>query len=89
MTTLFTVTCRSRPLAIVQAVNPQDAVARARGLVARSWNAELEDELGVREPDEGEVVDWLRRRNDLLLPGADKGKEADQAETRGCAFLMR
>jgi hypothetical protein len=22
----------------------------------------------VREPDDGEVVDWLRRRDDLLLP---------------------
>jgi hypothetical protein len=69
VTALFTVTCRSRALAIVQAANPQDAVARARGLVARSWHAELGDELGVREPDEGEVVDWLRRRDDLLLPG--------------------
>jgi hypothetical protein len=70
VTALFTVTCRSRPLAVVQAASPADAIERARGLVARSWRAELEDALGVREPDDGEVVDWLRRRDDLLLPGS-------------------
>jgi hypothetical protein len=68
VTALFTVTCRLRPLAVVEAASPQDAIERARGLVARSWRAELEDELGVREPDDGEVVDWLRQRDDLLLP---------------------
>lgn len=68
MTALFTVTCRSRALAVVRADGPDDAIARARGLVARRWRAELGDELAAREPDDGEIVDWLRRRDDLLLP---------------------
>jgi hypothetical protein len=68
VTALFTVTCRSRALAVVRAEGPGEAIERARGLVARSWRAELDDELGVREPDDGEIVDWLRRRDDLLLP---------------------
>jgi hypothetical protein len=64
---LFTVTCRSRALAVVRAESPDAAIERARELVARRWRAEL-DELGVREPDDGETVDWLRCRDDLLLP---------------------
>ena len=69
MSALFTVTCRARPLAVVRAESPDDAIARARDLVARRWRAELGNDLAAREPDDGEMVDWLRCRDDLLLPG--------------------
>jgi hypothetical protein len=69
VTALFTVTCRSRALAVVRARTPDEAIERARDLVARRWRAELEQDLAVREPDDGEMVGWLRCREDLLLPG--------------------
>jgi hypothetical protein len=55
---------------VVRAKNRDDAIERARDLVAQRWRAELGDdlELAAREPDDGETVNWLRDRNDLLLP---------------------
>jgi hypothetical protein len=55
-------------LAVVRAEGPDDAIERARELVARRWRAELGNDLAVREPEDAEMVDWLRCRDDLLLP---------------------
>jgi hypothetical protein len=68
VTALFTVTCRSRALAVVRAATPDEAIERARDLVARQWRAELGHDLAVREPSDGEMVGWLRCRDDVLLP---------------------
>ncbi|MBX6366945.1 MAG: hypothetical protein IRZ04_03135 [Rhodospirillales bacterium] len=71
MTALFTVTCRARPLAVVCAESPDEAIARTRELVARRWRAELGVDFDVRAADEAETVTWLCRRDDLLLPRID------------------
>lgn len=49
-TVLFTVTCRTRPLAVVHAESPKEAIMRARELVARRWRAELGVDLDVLPP---------------------------------------
>jgi hypothetical protein len=69
MTAVFTVTCRSRPLAVLRAASADDAIERARELVALRWRMEIvEDVLETREPNDGEMVGWLHRRDDILLP---------------------
>lgn len=61
---IFTVTCDGRPMAVVRAADPGDAVDIARGLMA---SVPLRGNLGAREPRDAEMVSWLEHRDDHLL----------------------
>jgi len=64
---IYTVTCDGLPVAVVRADDPSEAVAVARELAAPVG---LRGALGAREPNDAEMVSWLERRNDHLLPNA-------------------
>ncbi len=62
---IYTVTCDGAPAAVVRADNPSDAIDTARELAAP---VVLRGHLGVREPNDSEMVSWLERRDDHVLP---------------------
>jgi hypothetical protein len=62
---IYTVTCDGRPAAVVRAENPADATDVARELAAP---VTLRGPLAAREPNDGEMVSWLERRDDHVLP---------------------
>ena len=62
---IFTVTCDGKPAAVVRADDPSEAVGIARELAEP---VSLSGHLAAREPDDGEMVSWLARRSDHLLP---------------------
>ncbi len=61
---IYTVTRGDRPLAVVRAANPTDAIATAL-MVADQMGPV--DALAVREPNDAEMVGWLERRADYAL----------------------
>jgi hypothetical protein len=65
---IYTVTHGDRPIAVVRASSPSEAIATALGIVPA---IEAEATLDVREPNDAEMVGWLERRADYsLLPAA-------------------
>jgi hypothetical protein len=61
---IYTVTRGERPLAVVRAANPADAIATA--LMVADQMGPL-DGIEVREPNDAEMVGWLERRTDYAL----------------------
>ena len=61
---IYTVTRGDRPLAVVRAANPTDAIATA--LMVAEQMGPL-DGIEVREPNDAEMVGWLERRADYAL----------------------
>lgn len=65
---IFTVMHHERPLAVVRARHRSDAIETARELAWDEARMTLPaDEFETREPDDGEMVGWLERRDDYLL----------------------
>jgi len=62
---IYTVICDGTPAAVVRADNPADAIDTARELAAP---VPLEGHLTAREPNDSEMVSWLERRDDHMLP---------------------
>ena len=60
---IYTVTKENRPLAVVRASDPADAIDTALALTA----LDQRDSLEVREPNDAEMVGWLERRDDYVL----------------------
>ncbi len=60
---IYTVTKENRPLAVVRASDPADAIDTALALTALDHS----DSLEVREPNDAEMVGWLERRDDYVL----------------------
>ena len=66
---IFTVTCDGRPAAIVRAANEADAIeltldlARTHDLLRTGPRRRL----AAREPNDAEMVEWIRHRADQLL----------------------
>jgi hypothetical protein len=61
---IYTVTRGNRPLAVVRAASPTDAIATA--LMVAEQMGPL-DGIEVREPNDAEMVGWLERRTDYAL----------------------
>lgn len=66
---IFTVTYDGRPAAIVRAADGGEAIAIARRLVSEGGGPPPSnpERFAAREPDDGEMVDWLEHRSDHLL----------------------
>jgi hypothetical protein len=64
---IYTVTKGDQPLAVVRAVDPDDAIETARDIVGAAAHR---DALDVREPNDAEMVGWLERREDYTLETA-------------------
>jgi hypothetical protein len=60
---IYTVTKENRPLAVVRASNPADAIDTALALTA----LDASDDIAAREPNDAEMVGWLERRDDYVL----------------------
>jgi len=60
---IYTVTNANRPLAVVRASDPAEAIDTALALTA----LDRSDALEVREPNDAEMVGWLERRDDYVL----------------------
>jgi hypothetical protein len=60
---IYTVTKANRPLAVVRASDPAEAIDTALALTA----IDRSDALEVREPNDAEMVGWLERRDDYVL----------------------
>ena len=60
---IYTVTKENRPLAVVRASDPADAIDTALALTALDHR----DGLEAREPNDAEMVGWLERRDDYVL----------------------
>lgn len=68
---IFTVTHEGRPLAIVRAVNAEQAIAIARELAKEAAMPGMTSDvlLNARDPDDAEMVSWLEKRiNHLWNP---------------------
>lgn len=64
---IYTVTQGDKPLAVVRASDPDDAIDTALGLLpANIARATLE----VRDPNDAEMVGWLERRADYVMEPA-------------------
>jgi hypothetical protein len=62
------VTHHSRPVAVVRARYPQEAIDYARGMAEiASVKLPNDEAFDAREPDDAEMVGWLERRDDYLL----------------------
>jgi hypothetical protein len=61
---IYTVTRGDRPLAVVRAASPSDAIATA--LTVADQMGPL-DGIEVREPNDAEMVGWLERRADYAM----------------------
>jgi hypothetical protein len=60
---IYTVTKENRPLAVVRASDPADAIDTALALTA----LDRSDGFDVREPNDAEMVGWLERRDDYVV----------------------
>ena len=68
---IFTVMHHERPLAVVRARHPDDAIEAARELAWYEGSQRItDDDFGTREPDDAEMVGWLERRDDYLIEKA-------------------
>lgn len=64
---IYTVTKGERPLAVVRASDPDEAIESALELIpVPADRASLE----VREPNDAEMVGWLERREDYVTEPA-------------------
>lgn len=61
---IYTVTKGGRPLAVVRAADPADAIDAALVLTMTTGRGEA---LAAREPDDAEMVGWLERRADYVV----------------------
>ncbi|MGO8916707.1 MAG: hypothetical protein ACLQJR_12440 [Stellaceae bacterium] len=60
---IYTVIQGDKPLAVVRASDPDDAIDTALGIIpAEIGRAALE----VRDPNDAEMVGWLERREDYV-----------------------
>jgi hypothetical protein len=64
---IYTVTCRGRPLAVVRASDPGEAMGAALDMASGFLPPQT---LDTREPSDAEMVQWLERRDDFLLEDA-------------------
>lgn len=64
---IYTVTKGDQPLAVVRAVDPEDAIETALDIVG---GESRRDALRAREPNDAEMVGWLERREDYALEAA-------------------
>jgi hypothetical protein len=62
---IYTVTKADRALAVVRAANRAEAIALATAMVT---DVKPREALDVREPDDAEMVGWLERRADYVVP---------------------
>jgi hypothetical protein len=63
---IYTVIQGDRPLAVVRASDPADAIDTTLAMLP-----EVEpDALGVRDPNDAEMVGWLERRDDYVTEDA-------------------
>jgi hypothetical protein len=66
---IYTVTHHDRPLAVVRARHPIEAIETAQELAWDEAKMTLPsgDELDARDPSDAEMVGWLERRSDFLF----------------------
>jgi hypothetical protein len=64
---IYTVTQGNRPLAVVRATDPDDAIDTALGLISTDIPRSA---LEVRDPNDAEMVGWLERREDYVTEPA-------------------
>jgi hypothetical protein len=66
---IYTVTHHDRPIAVVRARHPSEAIETAQELAWDEAQMTLPsgDELDARDPNDAEMVGWLERRDDFLL----------------------
>jgi len=64
---IYTVVKGDRPLAVVRATDPADAIDTALGMIPADLVASA---LDVREPNDAEMVGWLERRADYVTEPA-------------------
>jgi hypothetical protein len=69
---VMTVTCDARPFAVLRALGADEAVSEARAMAGPDRLAELgaDARFDAREPTDGEMIGWLRRREPYLLVDA-------------------
>ena len=64
---IYTVVQGERPLAVVRASDPGDAIDTALGMIP---NDVARTALDVRDPNDAEMVGWLSRREDYVTETA-------------------
>jgi hypothetical protein len=64
---IYTVIQGDKPLAVVRAADPDDAIDTALGIIPAEITRTT---LQVREPDDAEMVGWLERREDYVTEPA-------------------
>lgn len=64
---IYTVIQGERPLAVVRATDPGDAIDTALGMIPAAVGRAA---LDVREPNDAEMVGWLERREDYVTETA-------------------
>ncbi|HXY98913.1 MAG TPA: hypothetical protein VEI03_02865 [Stellaceae bacterium] len=60
---IYTVIQGDKPLAVVRATDPDDAIDTALGLLSADIARAA---LDVRDPNDAEMVGWLERREDYV-----------------------
>lgn len=60
---IYTVTQGNKPLAVVRAADPDDAIDTALDLIPADL---ARSALDVRDPNDAEMVGWLERREDYV-----------------------
>ena len=64
---IYTVTKEDRPLAVVRASDPAEAIDTALDIIPGETG---KNQLAVREPNDAEMVGWLERREDYAMEPA-------------------
>lgn len=64
---IYTVTKEDRPLAVVRASDPAEAIDTALDIIPSETG---KNQLAVREPNDAEMVGWLERREDYAMDPA-------------------
>ncbi len=64
---IYTVTKEDRPLAVVRASDPAEAIDTALEIIPSETG---KNQLAVREPNDAEMVGWLERREDYAMEPA-------------------
>jgi hypothetical protein len=72
---IMTVTCDAWPVAVLRANSAEEAAGDARAMLNRAMPGRLGEaaRLEVREPTDGEMIEWLRRREAFLFPRSEIG----------------
>jgi hypothetical protein len=63
---IYTVTKADRPLAVVRASDPADAIDTTLAMLPKA----APEALSVRDPNDAEMVGWLERRADYVTEDA-------------------